>query len=444
MFIFKINRNTIIVLSISILAIGILIHLHTFKIVSKLDNGIMQAKISFLLPVEIIKKSTQLTAQYPDHYPQWSVSQHDTRNIYLKIQENIPQGQTFTLKLVYKPLGLPIQLSLNKTLVNDVAPQLITPMSRVVPTDKPVEFKFNTFIDPNSFINSVDAEIAGDFVPEKWKIHQGNNYSHWYWKPQNPLAENQSFNIVIDENLQSINGTILSKKIVCKINTAVKPRLVSTNISDNSINVNLYPEIKVSYNIELDHAKAILKQKNSDDIIDINILVNENTAILRPNYVLLPDTEYSLSIQGISKSQEPSEWWNISFNTLAMADKYWLSVKLGDIHTLTVYKGKFPVRLMLASGGRLGHETPLGTYYTGDRGSSFWAHRFGEGATYWVRIVGNILIHSVPKDSSWNTKEEEHAKLGLPASHGCIRLSEPDAKWVYENIPNNTMIIIYQ
>ncbi|HAH78565.1 MAG TPA: L,D-transpeptidase, partial [Ruminococcaceae bacterium] len=33
-------------------------------------------------------------------------------------------------------------------------------------------------------------------------------------------------------------------------------------------------------------------------------------------------------------------------------------------------------------------------------------------------------------------------KLGEPASHGCIRLPVEDAKWIYDNIPEGTKVVI--
>ncbi|NLC45978.1 MAG: L,D-transpeptidase family protein [Firmicutes bacterium] len=34
------------------------------------------------------------------------------------------------------------------------------------------------------------------------------------------------------------------------------------------------------------------------------------------------------------------------------------------------------------------------------------------------------------------------SKLGLPASHGCIRLSDEDAHWFYHNVSSGAMVII--
>jgi len=41
----------------------------------------------------------------------------------------------------------------------------------------------------------------------------------------------------------------------------------------------------------------------------------------------------------------------------------------------------------------------------------------------------------VPHDINKNMLLEELAKIGSPASHGCIRLYLEDAKWMYENLP---------
>jgi lipoprotein-anchoring transpeptidase ErfK/SrfK len=34
-------------------------------------------------------------------------------------------------------------------------------------------------------------------------------------------------------------------------------------------------------------------------------------------------------------------------------------------------------------------------------------------------------------------------KLGEKDSHGCIHLTVPDAKWIYEHIPYNTKVVIH-
>ncbi len=121
----------------------------------------------------------------------------------------------------------------------------------------------------------------------------------------------------------------------------------------------------------------------------------------------------------------------------------WVYVKLDEErHRVDVYRGDVLVRSMIASGGRPGHETPEGVFRIQNRGYHFFSQKYQEGAYYWVRIFGNYLFHSVPVDIHGNVIKEEAEKLGCPASHGCVRLSFPDAQWFYETVPDGTLVVI--
>lgn len=56
---------------------------------------------------------------------------------------------------------------------------------------------------------------------------------------------------------------------------------------------------------------------------------------------------------------------------------------------------------------------------------------------------GTYLFHSILMWDKEHVEEEEAAKLGKEASHGCIRLPLPDSKWFYDNIPVGTPVEIY-
>lgn len=114
---------------------------------------------------------------------------------------------------------------------------------------------------------------------------------------------------------------------------------------------------------------------------------------------------------------------------------------------VTVYemdkKGKYtlPVKSMACS---TGSDTPLGTYNT--KVKYRWKLLMGDvWGQYSTRIVGGILFHSV-----WYYKMDEttlsaaqYNKLGTSASHGCIRLTVEDSKWIYDNCPLGTTVEIY-
>lgn len=89
--------------------------------------------------------------------------------------------------------------------------------------------------------------------------------------------------------------------------------------------------------------------------------------------------------------------------------------------------------------------TPKGTFYVEpERGEWFFSEGYQEGAEYWVswKSHGEFLFHSVPMTKDQKVIKAEAAKLGTKASHGCIRLTIPDAKWIYENIPEHTKVVI--
>lgn len=97
---------------------------------------------------------------------------------------------------------------------------------------------------------------------------------------------------------------------------------------------------------------------------------------------------------------------------------------------------------MTASTG-MDDATPRGTYTVGARGTHFYNASEGMGADYWVRFYGPYLFHSVPTGQNFGEYlEDEGAKLGRPASHGCVRLSIADAKWLYDQLPEGTPVTI--
>ena len=113
---------------------------------------------------------------------------------------------------------------------------------------------------------------------------------------------------------------------------------------------------------------------------------------------------------------------------------YYIDVNLALQEVTVMYNGS-TIKVMPCSGGLPETPTPLGTFKTNEK--IYWSYvpRFEQGAYYWTRFYGSYLFHSVPHDENRNMLLEEFAKIGSPASHGCIRLYLEDAKWVYENLP---------
>lgn len=126
--------------------------------------------------------------------------------------------------------------------------------------------------------------------------------------------------------------------------------------------------------------------------------------------------------------------------------KYLIKVNKQE-NCITIYEkdedGKYtvPLKAMVCS---TGYATPLGTFNTKIkyRWKVLLENVWGQ---YSTRITGSILFHSV-----WYYKQDpstlsaaQYNKLGTTCSHGCIRLTVEDAKWIYDNCPIGTTVVIY-
>lgn len=159
-----------------------------------------------------------------------------------------------------------------------------------------------------------------------------------------------------------------------------------------------------------------------------------------------------------SNLRTPIDWQKssetIPYPDLSKVKDLWVKVSLKGNRTY-LYDGSKIIYTMYSSGGvyqkdaktgKMKSATPTGTFYVqAERGDSFFNQELGEGANYYVSWLnhGEYLFHSVPTkaDGSYNLKEA--VKLGKSTgSHGCIRLSVPDAKWMEQNLPEGTKVVI--
>jgi hypothetical protein len=116
-------------------------------------------------------------------------------------------------------------------------------------------------------------------------------------------------------------------------------------------------------------------------------------------------------------------------------------------NTVTIYEkdkdGNYtvPIKAMTCS---VGTATPLGVFKTPIKYR--WKLLMGDvWGQYSTRIVNGILFHSVwyYKLDPSTLSTTQYNKLGTTASHGCVRLTVEDAKWIYDNCPIGTTVEIY-
>ena len=82
--------------------------------------------------------------------------------------------------------------------------------------------------------------------------------------------------------------------------------------------------------------------------------------------------------------------------------------------------------------------TPTGEYTVTGKGYSF-----GHGYTcyYYTQFYGDYLFHSIPYyQGTFNPMD---SRMGMHISQGCVRLPIDRAKWIWDNVPLATKVVIY-
>jgi lipoprotein-anchoring transpeptidase ErfK/SrfK len=115
----------------------------------------------------------------------------------------------------------------------------------------------------------------------------------------------------------------------------------------------------------------------------------------------------------------------------ALGEK-WIDIELST-QTLTAYEGDTPVLSALVSTGVPGMPTPQGEYTVYRKIRS----QVMSGPGYYLPNVEWVLyfyrgyaLHG----TYW------HNNFGHPMSHGCVNLTNADAKWIYEWAPREMRV----
>lgn len=184
-------------------------------------------------------------------------------------------------------------------------------------------------------------------------------------------------------------------------------------------------------------------------IEDFNyILGNDNEILDKTNEIKSSRSNYLAKQNEAAQAASASIINNIStsnINELVIESltPYLIHVDLNAQKTY-IYNGKLKnwnlEKTFTCSTGIKGEETPQGVYTIKEKGQWFFSEQYNQGGKYWVQFLGDYLFHSLPYNKE-KTNIVDYT-LGTPASHGCIRLKDEDSKWIYDNIPKGTKVII--
>lgn len=282
------------------------------------------------------------------------------------------------------------------------------------------------------------------------------------------LKEIQRYNIVASDELHSISDSIeLIQDSIKNYNTGVNyfdngqyVEAISCFEKVSALDLN-YPEALTYLNSSKNKFKETLLTY-CDTLVSNDHYNEALSKISENNYILGNDADIKEKVVDIKTKQQeyldknsaiaeassraltttlsPS---NINTLNIESNTSYLINVNLDNQKTY-IYKGKADkwklVRTFACSTGISGEDTPSGSFTIKEKGDWFFSDKYEQGGKYWTQITGDILFHSVPFARDKTTVLDY--TMNKPSSHGCIRLSIDDAKWIYTNIPKDSKVII--
>lgn len=131
----------------------------------------------------------------------------------------------------------------------------------------------------------------------------------------------------------------------------------------------------------------------------------------------------------------------VNSNNLESSTDYLLVTNLKTKYTYVYNKSNNKwIRMYkwISTVGKPSTPTRKGIFFINGRKAGFSGADYS--VKYATRIVDGYYYHSILYDKTG--KNIKDGRLGGALSHGCIRLNPDNAKWIYDNIPDNTTVLI--
>lgn len=173
----------------------------------------------------------------------------------------------------------------------------------------------------------------------------------------------------------------------------------------------------------------LVKKTNKKTNKTYNSKKNRTTALVTTKSGTEMKTQMAMAAK--AQSQTSSTKWLILVDT-----------NKNRVEILKGQKGDWKVhKYWKCTSGAYGSRTVRGKFTIGSRGLYFGNEK-GYTCWYWTQFYGNYLFHSVLYNVGSKSSVQD-GRLGISASHGCVRLALSNAKWINKNIPSGTKVWTY-
>lgn len=157
-----------------------------------------------------------------------------------------------------------------------------------------------------------------------------------------------------------------------------------------------------------------------------------------PETMYKPEKPQSTGYTGPVSASDQEKFVNSNGFSSSTAYFIWIDLPHQHVYIFNGSKSSWKlIKSFICSSGKPSTPTVKGYFTVGNKGSYFIADG-GAMCKYYTQISGNYLFHSVLFDRQG--KNIIDYTLGVPVSHGCVRLAPENAKYIYDNIPRGTTI----
>lgn len=338
-----------------------------------------------------------------------------------------------------------------------------------------VSFDNNSEFGPHSpVIINFSRSLAPDFFDFKIDVYPEKKIIYQFEENNKKLIIIPDDSWLLGENYEiSIRGrNILLYPLGEKISfrTVDYPKIVGFYPAQGEKDVVLDIEdpIKVYFDSSLDNFKVKFAISPYQELAS-EIEKKENIIKLLPKEGLERGRKFDVNIYIRHKDEEDKDYRKISetfFETKPLPPTDWdkdFAVRLEQAKKFTeakIKEGKYiDINLKsqvmvifengkildayLVSSGKRGMETPQGSFQVHNKTPRAWSKKYGLYMPYWMAIIssGDFGIHELPEWPGGYKEGINH--LGVPVSHGCVRLGVGPAEKVYNFAEIGTPVIVH-
>lgn len=441
----KINKKTFwIILSIVILVTTAFVKDFYLSWVEVYEDY-AEVTINFLLPMDktAFNKHIELLSELPEAN-QFSCQVHwfSDKVVQLKIsEENQIKGQRVKLRIKNTPTCYSwLSKSLKLTIPFKTEVQLKAPEDNVlIASTGAFKVQFNTPMNKHKLSEYIECDAMFQIEPCKKLDANGQEYedlSCFLFTPKAVLENGRNYILSFKKGMPSQNGTFLAETCYRMISVDQKPEILKTYPAQDDKWIGLYPRFILESDTPIKEAELILNGVSLQGKVQ-----NQKKAYFTAPNLLKPETTYEAVFQVTSASGEKSLPQKVAFtSTNIEPNRIWLIVQLAEPHTVNCYNGTKKIKSFPCILGEGENAPLLGTYYLQNKQEVYEDEHIG--ANYYLEVYEKCGIQGMMRNSYWQLEEGLSSRMGGNSQYRNIILYDEDARWLYENLPYDTMIII--